>query len=443
MNILIMIGQLVLGLSILVFFHELGHYIAARIFGIRVDKFYLFFDAGDFRLFRFRIGETEYGMGWLPLGGYCKIAGMVDESMDKDQMKQEPKSWEYRSKPAWQRFFVVTGGVFMNLILGILIFTGILFYQDNYLPTEEVNRNGGIYAYPMARELGFQSGDQIIGPKGKPTERFADAFPNSLMLGGDLYVMRNGEKMCIKIPSDTYRKLIDDTSGLPLFDLGNYPTQVKEVSPGSPAQEAGILNGDIIVAVNGQPTPSFGSYREAVNGKKLQEITFTIIRTDSVKQTDETIELCARTDSSGKLGIWVVSPYRYKKYTLGGAFRYGTIDALDMLWTNIRGLGKVVNGEEKAKDSIQGPIGIATVYGSVWNWARFWFITGILSLALAFMNILPIPGLDGGHMMFTLYEIITRRKVSDKVLETAQTIGMALLLALMIFVIANDILKVL
>lgn len=443
MNVLIMIGQLILGLSILVFFHELGHYLAARIFGIRVDKFYLFFDAGGFRLFHFRIGDTEYGVGWLPLGGYCKIAGMVDESMDKDQIKQDPKPWEYRSKPAWQRFFVVTGGVLMNLILGIIIFTGILFYQETYLPTEEINRNGGIYAYPMAREMGFRSGDLIIGPKGKPTERFADAFPNSLLLGGKLYVVRDGEKLCIDIPSDTYRKISTDSTGLPLFDLANYPSIVNDVSPESPAQSAGIRKGDQIVAVNGQSTPTFGSYREFVFGKIKENFIFTVVRTDSANLRKDTLNLNVQTDSTGKAGIWIKSPYKYKEYSLGSAFRYGTVDALDMLWTNIRGLGKVVSGQEKAKDSIQGPIGIATVYGSIWNWARFWFITGILSLALAFMNILPIPGLDGGHMMFTLYEMLARRKVSEKVLEIAQTIGMALILALIIFIITNDIMKVL
>ncbi|MCM1169321.1 MAG: RIP metalloprotease RseP [Bacteroides sp.] len=435
MNALVMAGQLVLGLSILVFVHELGHYLAARMFGIRVDKFYLFFDAGGFRLLRFRIGQTEYGIGWLPLGGYCKIAGMIDESMDREALKKEPQPWEYRSKAAWKRFIVITAGVFMNLIVGILIFSSLLLHnQKTYLPTGEVNKNG-IYAYPVARELGLQTGDRIIGTKHKTPQRFSDAVPGSLLLGGILNVMRDGETVTVQIPSDAYKRLAADSSGFPFIDITNYPTLVDTAVAGYPAYAAGLRKGDLIVAVNRTPTPVFGAFKESVSGHKNDSIELTALR------GTDTLLFRVRTDSNGTIGILSRSPLQTKPYTASSALRYGTTDALDMMWTNIRGLGKVVSGQEKASESISGPIGIATIYGSVWNWARFWYITGMLSLVLAFMNILPIPGLDGGHMMFTLYEMVTRRKVSDRVLEKAQMIGMALLFALIILVFANDILK--
>ena len=432
MNALIMAGQLLLGLSLLVFVHELGHYLAARIFGIRVDKFYLFFDAGGFKLLSFKIGHTEYGIGWLPLGGYCKIAGMVDESMDTESMKKEPQPWEYRSKAAWKRFIVITAGVIMNLIVGILIFTGILYQQKGYLPTSAVNEYG-IYAYPLGREAGFQTGDRIIGPNGKSRERFSDAIPNSALLGGEISVLREGQRVDIEIPSNFYKKL--NQSSLPFVDITNYPTVVKEAASGYPAEKAGVKAGDLIFAVNGQNVPSFGNFKETIAGLKNDSVTLGIVR------QNDTLQLGLKVDSTGLVGILTAFPLDYESYTVGSALRYGTRDAFDLIWTNIRGLGKVFSGQEKASESLQGPIGIATIYGPVWNWDRFWFITGMLSLILAFMNILPIPGLDGGHMMFTLYEMITRKKVSDAVLEKAQMVGMGILFALIIFVFANDIFR--
>ncbi len=435
MNILVMAGQLLLGLSVLVFVHELGHYLAARIFGIRVNKFYLFFDIGGFKLLHFRIGETEYGIGWLPLGGYCKIAGMIDESMDKEALKKAPQPWEYRSKAAWKRFIVITAGVFMNLVTGILIFSGILLHnQKTYLPTEEVNKHG-IYAYPVARELGLQTGDRIIGTRKKTPQRFSDAIPGSLLLGGNLKVERNGQTVQIEIPADTYKRIAADTSGFPFIDITNHPVYVDTAIAGYPAYAAGLRQGDLIVAVNHIPTPVFGCFKEVLAQYKNDSLELTALR------GNDSLLFHVKADSNGTIGFLSRSPLQTQRYTLLTALRYGTTDAIDMLWTNIRGLGKIVSGQEKASESISGPIGIATIYGSIWNWGRFWYITGMLSLVLAFMNILPIPGLDGGHMMFTLYEMITRRKVSDQVLEKAQMIGMALLFALIILVFANDILK--
>lgn len=436
MNTLVMIGQLLLGLSLLVFVHELGHYLFARLFGIRVEKFYLFFDVGGIKLLHFKIGPTEYGIGWLPLGGYCKISGMVDESMDKEGLKQAPKPWEYRSKPAWQRFFVITGGVLMNLLTGIVIFTALLHHQGSYLSTQEANRHG-IYAYPAGREIGLKTGDRLIGPRGKAPERFSDVLPGSVLLGGSIMVERQGERFWLEIPPDTYRRVAEDPNGFPLYDITNYPAVVEKTVDGYPAQAAGMMAGDRIVSLDGQEIPSFGAFKEALAKRQDNLVEIGVIR------NHDSLSFKMETDSSGFIGILAHSPLQWSHYSIGGSLRHGTFDALNMLWTNIRGLGKVMSGQEKASESLQGPIGIATIYGSVWNWLRFWYITGMLSLALAFMNIIPIPGLDGGHMIFTLYEMVTRRKVSEKVMERAQLIGMALLLALFVFVISNDITRIL
>lgn len=430
-----MAGQLLLGLSILVFVHELGHFVAARMFGIRVDKFYLFFDAGGFRLFHFKIGETDYGIGWLPLGGYCKIAGMVDESMDKENLKKAPQPWEYRSKPAWQRLIVVSAGVIMNLLTGIFIFTGILLHDaKGFIPTEEVNKNG-IYAYAPARQIGFRTGDKILGTKKKVPERFYDAFPNSILLGGKIKVLRDGKTLEIEIPSNTYKQLAADSTRLPFLDFSNHPLIVDTAVPGYPAHEAGIRSGDRIIRVNDLPVPTFGAFKETVAACK--NLTVPVL---AVRQGD-TLGFEVTVNGNGMVGILARTSIPSRPYTVSNALKYGTLDAFDLLRTNIRGLGKIFNGEEKASESVSGPIGIATIYGATWNWPRFWYITGMLSLVLAFMNILPVPGLDGGHFLFTLYELTTRRKVSDKVLETAQMIGMGILFALIIWVFANDIFK--
>lgn len=420
-----------MGLSVLVFIHELGHYLAARMFGIRVDKFYLFFDVGGVRLFRFRIGQTEYGIGWLPLGGYCKIAGMIDESLDRESLKKEPQPWEYRSKPAWQRFIVVTAGVIMNLVMGIVIFTGLLIGKS-YLPTQEVNQYG-IYAYPMAREIGFQTGDKILGTHRSVPKRFSDAVPQSVYLGGVVKVQRGEEVVQIEIPKDAYKKL--GRTPLPFLDATNYPAVVDTALDGYPAYTAGLRKGDTIVGLNQEPIGCFGEFKERISACKNDSVFL------QVKRGSQVLLLSCLADSNGTIGFVSIPPMQMAKYSPWGALCYGTRDAFDMLWTNIRGLGKVVRGEEKASESISGPIGIATIYGSIWLWARFWYITGMLSLVLAFMNILPIPGLDGGHMIFTLYEIVTRRKVSDHILEKAQMIGMGLILALIILIFANDIWK--
>lgn len=443
MNGFIMAAQLILGLSLLIFFHELGHYLAARMFGIRVDKFYLFFDAYNFRLFKFKIGDTEYGMGWLPLGGYCKIAGMVDESMDKETLKEEPKSYEYRSKPAWQRFIVITAGVIMNLIIGIFLFAMLLFSQEKqYLSVGEVNVYG-VYASPLAKDLGFKTGDRIIEVNGEKVSRFADVQNMRILFGGSINIERtlvdqNGEKKeivkDIEIPKDAYRQAIDRNS-VPLLDVTAYALSIDTVFGEFPAQKAGLQKGDIILGIDTMKGILFGDFRQYVRSHPMDSMSVCFLR------GKDTLYRNMQLDSSGYVGLLSVPPYKYSPYTFANSFYYGTKDAFDLIITNAKGLGKVVTGKEKVSESLQGPIGIAQIYGSVWVWPRFIYITGMLSLILAFMNILPIPGLDGGHMMFTLYEMVTRRKPSDSVVEKSQVVGMIILVALMIFAFGNDIIK--
>lgn len=433
MNFLIMAGQLILGLSILVLIHEAGHYFAARIFGIRVDKFYLFFDAWGISLLKFKKGDTEYGIGWLPLGGYCKIAGMVDESMDKEQMQQAPKEYEYRSKPAWQRLIVIAAGVILNLITGIIIFALLIYNQEKaYLSNDEVNKVG-IYASSIAREFGFTNGDRIIAINGEKIERFKDAQGFAVLFGSEITIDRHGDTQTLVIPKNAYKKIV--TQGMRIFEPYYYPTIVDTVIPGFPADKAGLKRGDKIIMFDENAIESFGDFREKIQNAQNTEVQLTLIR------NKDTLCQAVQMDSSAYIGILNSSPYVLTPYTILNSFYYGSKDAFEMISANAKGLGKIFTGEEKASESVQGPIGIASIYGNEWVWSRFWYITAMISLVLAFMNILPIPGLDGGHIMFTLYEMITRRKPSDKFLEYAQMVGMILLLALMVFAVGNDLLK--
>lgn len=436
MNGVIMAIQLLLGLSIIIFIHELGHYLAARMFGIRVDKFYLFFDAWGYKLFSFKIGDTEYGMGWLPLGGYCKIAGMVDESLDKKSLKNEPKPYEYRSKPAWQRLIVITAGVIMNLLFGIMIFALLIMNrEESYIPLNEVNKYG-IYANDYARSLGFKNGDKIIEINGKSFTRFRDIQDINILFGSDIKVERDGEEFSIQIPDTAYRHFTQQKENFQnFFDLTNYTFIIDTVIDGYPAKDAGIIKGDKIIAVNNIPTYTFGDFKNVVSKSANDSIKFTLVR------SSDTLILKTFVNKNGLIGVISAMPYKTTDYSFLSALYYGNKDAFSIIISNAKGLGKIVTGEEKASESIKGPIGISAIYGGEFNWLRFWNITAIISLVLAFMNILPIPGLDGGHMIFNLFELITGIKPSDKVLGGAQIVGMILLFSLMFFAIGNDIIN--
>ncbi|MEY4594644.1 MAG: hypothetical protein RIQ47_1054 [Bacteroidota bacterium] len=436
MSGLIMAAQLILGLSILVTLHELGHYLAARAFGIRVEKFYLFFDAWGFKFFSFRRGDTEYGIGWLPLGGYVKISGMIDESMDKEQMAQPAQPWEFRSKPAWQRLIVMIAGVFMNVILGIVIYTGVLFsYDKNYLSNDSLN--DGIYAYSLGKEVGLTAGDKIVAIDGKPVVRFEDVLSSRVIFGSTLTVDRNGKTVEVVVPDNFYRKTIE-------VGKGNFVAPyraaliVDSVVDGKPAAAAGIQKSDRILSINGERTFSMDRTRKVISENKGRPITLELVR------SNDTLMIQPVVSDSGIIGITYHSDfgdYAMTPYTMSSAFTYGSSDAFEAVTSNIKGLKQIFSGKEKASESIQGPIGIATIYGGIWDWRRFWAITGLLSMVLAFMNILPIPALDGGHVLFLLVEVVSGRRLPDKFLEKAQVAGMIILLSLMVYTVGNDIWK--
>lgn len=487
MTAFVMIAQLILGLALLVFVHELGHFVAARAFKIRVPKFYLFFNPTfsimrckkvngklQFKFFAKNLPDTEvqvdehnqpvldergkpqyklinldalpeddwrrypenteYGIGWLPLGGYCQIAGMIDETQSVENLPSEPQPWEYRSKPAWQRLIVILAGVMVNLVVGVLLFAMVIGqYEKKYLPNDAVT--DGIYAFQAARDLGFESGDKVISIDGQIPERFKDAISPKLFFGAMVEVERNGEKRDIVIGEDAY-EILKGSRGR-FIEATNYPAMIDSTLKDMPAYNAGIQKGDRIIAINDTvPTPSWGAVVENIQRLAGQHIEMTVLR------GKDTLCMELTPDSSGTIGIYSSRiPYHLQPYSLGQTFSYGWKDAMGSIWLNMKGLGKIFSGEEKATESLSGPIGIAQIYGGVWDWSRFWYITGLLSLILAFMNVLPIPGLDGGHAIFTLVELITGKKVSDRVLQSAQTIGMLLLLLLMVFVIFNDIFK--
>ena len=431
---LVMAAQLILALSIIVTLHEFGHFIAARAFGIRVEKFYLFFDAWGVKLFKFKKGDTEYGIGWLPLGGYVKISGMIDESMDKEAMKLPAKDYEFRAKPAWQRLIVMLGGVIVNFILGILLLAFVtVHYEQQYLPVDAVE--SGIYAYDLAQEVGFETGDQIIAVNGSKIDRFDDVLSQSNLMGAKVTVMRNGEEVIVTIPDDFYKNYAKSTK--PLFiRADNFEFEIDSISKGSAAEKAGLISGDYIIYVNENQIESFGDFKNIVSNHKGENVSLTVLR-----QTD-TLNLNVDIDSLGIIGVYANTPnYEYKDYTVSDGLKYGWNDGISILKANVKGFGKILSGKDKATESLQGPIGIATIYGGTWQWHRFWFLTAMISLILAFMNLLPIPALDGGHVVFLTFEAVTRRKIPDNVMEKAQMAGMFILLALMVFVIGNDFWK--
>jgi regulator of sigma E protease len=436
---LIMAGQLILGLAILVTLHELGHFLAARAFGIRVEKFYLFFDAWGFKLFSFKKGDTEYGIGWLPLGGYVKISGMIDESMDKDQMSGPPQPWEFRSKPAWQRLIVMVGGVTMNVLLGILIFSVMLLeYKEEYLPNSSVTK--GIYAYKLGEQVGLQTGDKILAIDGKSFERFDDLLSSRVLFGATLTIERHGQQMEIEIPDDFYRT-VSAEGRWNFIGTGEIYYDIRSVTPGDPAEKAGIKPGDRIIAVNGSKIAGTADLPLQLSQRKGDVVNLKILR------ENKEIDITSAVTAKGTIGIGydagsAIDPsYVMRPYTIVSAFQFGTEDAVEALVSNVKGLKKIFTGKEKATDAVQGPIGIAQIYGGTFDWAWFWRITGLLSMVLAFMNILPIPALDGGHVIFLTIEAITRHKFSDAFMERSQIVGMVLLLALMAFAIGNDVWK--
>ncbi|MFO7878468.1 MAG: RIP metalloprotease RseP [Bacteroidota bacterium] len=432
MSGLIMAAQLLLALSLLVFIHELGHYLAARAFGIKVDKFFIFFDWPG-KIFSKKVKGTEYGIGMLPIGGYVKIAGMIDESMDKEQMKKPPQPWEFRSKPAWQRLIVMVAGVVMNVIIGVLIFTfSHLNYSEQYIDVDRIEE--GIYPYEYARDIGLQSGDKIVSIDGEDVKRMSDVLSTRLYLGDQITVERNGKAITIPLPDTLYRHMMNAKT--PFLGYENFPLEIKSVQEGKNAAKAGLQSTDKIQAVNGRDIQVLGEFREVL----LTNIGDTVNLT--VNRLGNRMEVPVPVDSTGMIGIELgMHEYPTTEYTFFSAMKYGWRDAFESVSANAKGLGKVFSGQEKASESLQGPIGIAKIFGGTWDWQRFWALTGMISMVLAFVNILPIPALDGGHVLFTLVEMVIGRKLPDKFMEVIQFIGLIIVLGLMIFVIGNDIIN--
>lgn len=436
MEVLVMVGQLVLGLSLLVGLHELGHLVAAKMFGMRVEKYYIGFPP---KVWSITKGETEYGIGAIPLGGFVKITGMIDESMDTDQMKQEPQPWEFRAKPAWQRLIVMLGGIIVNVVVGILIFIGIAFFVGKeYLSREEVNKYG-IIAGELGQAIGLKTGDKIIEVNGKPYHDFTEVMGSDVFLGTNSYytVDRNGEKIQIDIPNNYIDKL-SEPGARENFIRVFQPFNVKELVPGSIADKAGIKPGDKIVAVNGQAVMDFGDFRMKIDSLKGKNAQLSIISDQQPK------EISLQVSEEGTIGFYPEILLNFTKvdYTLGESISIGTANAFNVVYTNVQGFGKIFSGDVSPSKALSGPIGIARMFGGVWDWNRFWYLTGLLSMVLAFMNALPIPALDGGHSVILLYEMISGRKPSDAFLENAQKVGMVLLLGLMAFAVLNDVWKV-
>jgi len=441
MNIVIMVGQLLLGLSILVILHELGHFLAARAFGIKVEKFYLFFDAGGVSLFKFTYKDIEYGIGWLPLGGYVKIAGMIDESMDTEQLTGPPQPWEFRSKPAWQRLIVMLGGIIVNIVLGIFIFWMLtLKYGETYTPNSSAQY--GIVPGNVGRMIGLKAGDKIYAINGKPVVRFEDLSGTDVLLNHSvLDVQRGTQQLKITVPANILNDLSDHDHDLDQFISidPRHKFSVDSVVRGSNAQKAGLLKGDSIVAVNSTPIGFFDELQDELAKDKNKKIQISVKRNGAIQQ------LNAQVTAVGTLGFEAkrdTTQLKTIQYGFLSALPVGASRAWGSLTDNAKGLGKIFTGDVKLGKAIAGPVAIATMFGGHVEWVHFWKLVGLLSMALALMNLLPIPALDGGHSLFLLFEMVTGKPLSDKFLERAQIVGFVLIIALMIFVFGNDILKI-
>lgn len=435
-------GYLIFSLSILVILHEFGHYITAKWFKCRVEKFYLFFDPW-FSIVKKKIGETVYGIGWLPLGGYVKISGMVDESMDKEQLRQPPQPWEFRSKPAWQRLIIMLGGVTMNVLLAFFIYAMILYkWGDTKLPMANV-KNGIWITDSLMNEIGLKNGDNIIAVNGEQINYFND-LPAKIILGRQITIIRDGKEQTITLPPNMIERLVQKKGKRSTLLMPRIPIIIGAFENKNLANgKAGLQLFDQIVSVDSVPVFYFDQMAPLVNAKKGDSITLGVIR----KQ--KPVQARVLVDQSGKIGFYVMNEEQAdslgilkqetKKYGFAASFPAGVSMTFKQLDFYLQQFKMLLNPKTGAYKGLGGFKTMASIFpNSGWNWEAFWKITAFFSIILAFMNLLPIPALDGGHVLFTLIEIVSGRKPSDKFLEYAQIAGMVVLFALMLFANGND-----
>ena len=445
MEILIKASQFILSLSLLIVLHELGHFIPAKLFKTRVEKFYLFFDY-KFSIFKKKIGETVYGIGWIPLGGYVKISGMIDESMDTEQMALPPQPWEFRSKPAWQRLIIMLGGVFVNFILGIFIYIMLMYaYGEKFLPNENV-KDGVWVQDSLGINLGLQTGDKVLTIDGERIKRFNE-LTLGFVNGTDFQIERNGAVIDKVIPEDFISQLVDRGKNAGPVITVRYPFVIAKVQKDSLNANADIQPKDIITAINGTPISYYDQAKNEIAKYKGQNISITLKREKEVK------EIPVKVSTSGNIGV-INGLTSYTDLAKLGYYdlaniEYSFAEAIPAGWNKswktltdyVKQLKKIFNPSTGAYKGLGGFISIGSIFPSEWSAQSFWNITAFLSIMLGFMNLLPIPALDGGHVVFTLWEMITGKKPGDKFLEYAQVTGFLLLIALLLFANGNDLFK--
>lgn len=436
--------QFFLSLSILIVLHELGHFIPAKYFKTRVEKFYLFFDV-KFSLFKKKIGETEYGIGWLPLGGYVKISGMIDESMDKEAMAEEPKEWEFRSKPAWQRLIIMLGGVTVNFILAVVIFIGLAYaYGETYIANDSLKDGVWVTDTTLGDALGIQTGDKVLAVDGKEIESLNTIVPE-VVYGENITIERDGQKIEMEIPVN-FIETISENKERVRFIKPRLPWVISEVPEDSQNASVGFQVGDVLTTIAGSSV-------------KYQDQVFPILESNKGKTVDlivnrngTDVPLKAKISEEAKLGLMIgmtgadaekqgFLKYNTTDYTFLESIPAGWNKGVKTLTDYIKGMKKIFNPDTGAYKEVGGFAAIGGMFPDTWNWPAFWATTAFISIILAFMNILPIPALDGGHVMFLLYEMITGRKPSDKFLEYAQITGFFILIALLLFANGNDVYK--
>jgi len=445
MDIFIKIIQFVLSLSILVLFHEFGHFLFAKLFKTRVEKFYMFFNPW-FSLFKFKKGETEYGIGWLPLGGYVKIAGMIDESMDVEQMKQPAKPWEFRAKPAWQRLLIMLGGVTVNVLLAFAIYIGILFtWGETYLPARNVTY--GVVCDTIFQHMGMQKGDIVVALDHQELERFGDIIPQIFLNHPKtIQVERDGKEVSLEIPDTFVPQLLEMSSKS--FKVGQLISprlpvdgvEIGDFAGYSVAYDAGMRKGDKILSVNGYTFRFYDEFTDLLESNKGKPVETRVLR------GADTLTYTLTLGGDGKFGIYPLLPANMfelatRKYSFWEAIPAGIRMGAGQLGAYVKQLKLLFSHGDTAYKSVGGMASIANIFPGVWNWESFWSLTALISIMLAVVNVLPIPALDGGHVLFLLYEVITRRKPGEKFMEYAQIAGMILVFGLFILANVNDVIK--